>query len=299
MRIPLNKGHVRRKPLLLLLLIIPASLAAVGALTWRQPPDFPFNPEKTWKADFPEEATVAQIASEAKEPYIVHAQIGKGEITIVGVHHTRNPKDPSLAKVVKAWKDAKPAVAFVEGRPSGPLAAINPVAKFGEDGLVAKLARSDYVPTLTWHLRQEDIAPALLKRFKPRQVALFMIGSKYFADFRFGKPSDPDSVLTDLIGSHSDLTLKDEIKTVADYDRIWKQDFPGAKDWRYTSDQYGLPGYLEEIALYSRQIRDIHLINLALGRARDGERVFAICGMNHATRIKPMLDEIVRNNSWN
>lgn len=287
-----------RRKLLLLLLIIPVGMGIVGSLTWRKPPDFPFDPKPTWKAAFPEETHVAQIASEANEPYIVRAKFGQGEITIVGAHHTRDPQDPNLAKIESAWNTAKPSVALVEGRPSGPLAAINPVAKFGEAGLVAKLARADSIPTLTWHLRQEDLGQALLEKYTPRQVALFMIGSKYFADLRFGKPSDPNAALQGLIESRSVPAIKREIRSVADYDRIWKQDFPGAQHWRDTSDQYGLPGYLEEVALLSRQVRDTHLITLALTYAKKGERVFVICGMNHATRIKPMIDEIVANGSW-
>lgn len=287
-----------KRKLWLLLALPPVVLGGLGALSWRKPPELPYESSLSWKASFPNEAAVAKIASDASEPYVVRATIGKGEITIVGAHHIRDPKDPSLAKIEEAWRQAKPTVAFVEGKPSGFLAAINPVGKFGEAGFVAGLARGAGVPTFTWHVPQHDMGEALLKSYAAKQVAMFMMGNKYFADLRFGKPSDPDSVMAELIRTKATDAVEDEVQSVADYDRIWKEDFPTAKDWRETSDQFGLPGYLEKIALSSRQIRDRHLLNLAIGRAREGERVFAICGMNHATRIEPMLAEIVRNGSW-
>ena len=52
------------------------------------------------------------------------------------------------------------------------------------------------------------------------------------------------------------------ISSVAQIDAIWKRDFPDEADWRDTSDQFGLPGYLAEIAARLNQARRITSYNV-------------------------------------
>lgn len=269
------------------------SLASVAALSWRKPEPLPTDLKLPDGLKFPPEDWVGREADKVETPYQVRVPLGRGQIVVLGAHHTKNPSDPQLASIEAAWMQARPTVALVEGRPSGPLAAIQPVQKFGEGGLVARLARQDGVPTRTWNLPDDVMVRELARKFPKREVAVFFIGNKYFSELRFGKPSDPDQVMLEQIQKRGGYPeISGEISTVADLDRIWAEDFPGKPSWRDTTDEYGLPGYLEEIALAARQLRDVHLISNCVRLASEGERVFAICGLHHAVRIAPMLKKL-------
>lgn len=280
-------------------LVMAAGLGVTASLSWRKPAEISFEPSTGWQASFPDERAVSTIASDAKQPYVIQAKFGKGRLVIIGMHHTKSPGDPELRVLEQHWQEAKPSVAIVEGKPSGVFAAINPVAKFGEPGLIVALARRASVPTFTWHVPEQQLIAELLKSYTAKQVAIFTVGSKYFSDLRFGKPDNSDAILSGLIKTRGQNPgIQGQIDSVQKFDTLWKQEFPGAKDWRDTSDEFGLPGYLEDVANTSRRIRDIHLLNISLRLVAKGETVFAVCGMNHATRLKPMIDEITANGSW-
>lgn len=73
-----------------------------------------------------------------------------------------------------------------------------------------------------------------------------------------------------------------------------KPNFQKEKDWRDTSDQYGLPQQLEQIAVVSRHIRDCHLLESIQALIRKDERVLAGVGQSHAIRIEPALVHLTK-----
>jgi len=82
------------------------------------------------------------------------------------------------------------------------------------------------------------------------------------------------------------------ISSVAGIDAIWRRDFPNEADWRDTSDQFGLPGYLSAIAACANRARDEHLAQVIVDLSAQGERVFAIAGSSHAVKLEPVLDGV-------
>lgn len=284
---------MRRRTVIMIALLVPAgAIGFVAKFSWIKPPSYPTSSEKLWRGEFPDESDVKKRMDTAPAPLVLSASYGKGVITIVGVHHTRDPKDPQIVALETEWAKAKPTVAFVEGKASGPLSGLNTISKHGEAGWLVAKARASGARYFTWDVPREALVAEIRKHFTAEQTALAIIGNKYFSDFRFGKPSDPDGMLAGLIAERGGYPeLEGKVQSVADYDRLWIELLPRAKDWRDTSDEYGLPGFIEDIALHTRRMRDSHLLNMAVQEAEKGGRVFAVAGHTHAVRLEPIFRE--------
>lgn len=242
-----------------------------------------------------------EVLSTHPRPYVIERAMGgaaanrSGRVVVFGAEHTKDPHHPQLMRLREQWERLRPTVALVEGRPSGPLAALwDPVMQFGESGLVVSLAQKasweggcsiySWEPDREWEVR------TMLAKFPRERVALFYILRPYVSDLRHGKPANPDAVLEATRAKRSKWPeLAGAIDSVAAVDAIWKRDFAGLPDWRDTSDAYGWPGYLQEISEVSRDLRTANLAAAALELAGRGERVFVVCGSSHAVRAEPAL----------
>ena len=231
-------------------------------------------------------------------PYIVEIETQNGgTILLYGSEHTQSPNDPQVADIQERWNDFQPTVALVEGRLGFFVQGFqNPVEEYGETGWAFWLARKDNVPAYTWEAPREREIQYALEEYPKEQVALFYILRPYFSNFRFGKPDDPDAVAAGYIRERSDYPgIENTISSVDEIDIIWQRDFPDEADWRNTSDQFGLPGYLGEIANRSGEARDEHFVRVLIDLVQKGERVFAIAGSSHSVKLQPALQAAFPN----
>ena len=250
----------------------------VYMLAWKSPDYFVakttsksvYLPFKDYKADH-------------KKPYIVERK----NLVIFGAEHTRNRKDAQVRLITDRWERLQPTVALVEGRLGFLLPMfMNPVEKLGEGGHVKELANRDNVPLYNWDLSKEELAKRMQQKFSKEQIALSQTLNPYFSNMRFGKPSNPESFVEPYLKRAANAGMENEIKSVADVDRLWKKYFP-TTDWRNVSDEYGLPGYLGEMMIYSNDLRNQQLISAVKELTTQGERVFVICGSSHAVCVEP------------
>lgn len=157
-------------------------------------------------------------------------------------------------------------------------------------GWVFYLSRKDKVPTYTWEAPLEREIQYVLEKYPKEYVALFYTLRPYFSNLRYGRPGNPDIVVADYIKERSDYPgIENVISSVEEIDAIWQRDFPNEIDWRDTSDQFGLPGYLGTIASRSNEARDEHFVRVIIDLVRKGERVFAIAGSSHAVKLEQAL----------
>jgi hypothetical protein len=130
----------------------------------------------------------------------------------------------------------------------------------------------------------------LLEASESRRVALFLVLTPYFSNFRHGKPDDPNAAAAKYIRKRLAGTgLEAQITSVGDIDALWRRDFAGLPDWRDTSDAHGMPGYLGELAERFNAYRDEHFARVVIHLARRGERVFAVAGSSHAVKLEPAV----------
>ena len=225
-------------------------------------------------------------------PYIVEidAQNG-GALLLYGSEHTQNPKNPQIADIQERWTNFRPTVALVESRLGFFVQGLqNPIEEYGEMGWVFSLAKKDKVSVYTWEVPREREIQYVLNQYPKEQVTLFYILRPYFSNFRYDKPDDPDTVAAGYIRERGDYPgIENTISSVEEIDMIWERDFPDEADWRDTSDQFGLPGYLGEIANSSNEARDEHFTRVIIDLVQKGERVFAIAGSSHAVKLEPAL----------
>lgn len=222
-------------------------------------------------------------------PYYYEEVVNEGSVLIMGVTHTVNPADSQLVILEKEWDRFRPTVLLLEGRLGFLLKPFQDAVKeYGEGGKAKGLAHRDGVTFYTWEPDRETEIKEMVRKFGAEKTALFYSLRPYFSSMRHGKPSDPDRVMEENISSRTDYDLlRGKIKSVADVDRIWKRDYPGEKNWRDYSDEYGWPaGYFTDMALYSNLIRDIHMLNIIDELTEKGEKVFVTMGMSHAIRIQ-------------
>jgi hypothetical protein len=224
-----------------------------------------------------------QVANHAR-PFIIQ----KSNLVLFGTSHTRDPKNKEIPMIEEKWQELKPTIALVEGRLGFLLPGLmNPVKTLGEGGKVKALAAKSGIPVYNWDLSKESLAASLLKRFTAEQIALAQILNPYFGHLRFGKPASPDNFIEEYIKRAAYVGLQDSIKTVTDIDRLWKKHFPYEKDWRDTSDEYALPGYLNEMMAASNDLRNQYLVTVVKELQAKGERVFVTCGSSHAVCVAP------------
>lgn len=225
-------------------------------------------------------------------PYIYRLGNGKGEVYVLGIDHTKDPGDAQIDNIEKAWEKFHPDVLLVEGRLGFLFSGLqDPVKVHGEGGKAVSLARRDDVEIFTWEPQKQDEVEMMLKRFPPKQIAMFYSLRPYLSNFRFGKPEDPEAQLQSYIDSRTDYNgIRGEISSVSEIDSIWAADFPQEKDWRDSTDEYGWPdGYLADMAAYSNELRNIHMVNAILEMVEKGKKVFITMGSSHAFRIEQTL----------
>ena len=127
---------------------------------------------------------------------------------------------------------------------------------------------------------------------------MFYILRPYFSNLRFGKPVNPDEYVKSFIEKRTEHPqLQNTIKSVGDIDAIWNREFRGndkkgnpIKDWRETSDEYGLPLWLGDISAESDYVRNEYLACLIVTLVKQGKRVFVIGGSSHPVCIERTLN---------
>lgn len=212
-------------------------------------------------------------------------------VHVFGAEHTKDPRDAQIDAITADWRGFRPTVALVESRLGFLFRwTSDPVEKFGESGKVADLAQEEGIPYYTWEPPVEEEVAWVRKEFTKEHTALFYILRPYFGARRNGPVTEPDNAVAGTISRRTKWKgLEGSISSVAQIDSLWRADFPGMKDWRDTDDRYGWPGVLNSIAARSNAFRDEHLVRVIIHLARNGERVFVVCGSSHAVKIEEAL----------
>lgn len=259
--------------------------------TWRSPPYY----ADYGKIDLPTPILTAEQYTEVSgthaRPYVVHLETDNGALLLYGASHTKNPDDPQISDLRKRWAAFRPSAVLVEGRLGFLVEGFSdPVRTYGESGLVFGMARKQGVKAFTWEPPIERELEQVLAMHPKERVALFYILRPYFSNLRHGKPADPESVVEEYRRKRTQWPgLQNTFASVAEIDATWQRDFAGMKDWRDTSDEYGLPGYLHEVWKTSNAARDEHFARVIIDLMRKNERVFAVCGSSHAVKLEPAL----------
>jgi hypothetical protein len=274
------------------ILAITALLAFASSLFWRSPDYYTDYGTIELTTPILTSEEYGALVDTHPRPYIVELETqNDGALLLYGSEHTQDPNDPQIADIQTRWDNFHPTVTLVESHLGFFVQGFqNPVEEYGEMGWAFSLARKDRVPVYTWEAPRELEIQFVLERYPVEQVALFYTLRPYFGNFRFGKPVDPDAVIADYIKERSNYPgIENAITSVEQIDAIWQRGFPNEADWRDTSDQFGLPGYMGEIASRSGEVRDEHFVRVIIDLVQKGERVFAIAGSSHAVKLEPAL----------
>jgi len=216
-------------------------------------------------------------------PYIIRSN---NQYCIFGAQHTRDPENTEIKIIEKEWNDLKPTIALVEGRLGFLLPGLmDPVKTLGEGGKVKALAGKNDIPVYNWDLPKEMLAKQLLKKFTAEQIALAQILNPYFSELRFGKPASPEKFIEEFMYRAKYVGQENNLRTAADIDNAWKKYFPTGPDWKNVNDQEGLPGFLNDMAAFSNDLRNQQLVLVIKELVSKGEKVFAICGSSHAACV--------------
>jgi hypothetical protein len=261
-------------------------VAGIAALAWRSPP-FYDAPVVALPVPIMTSEQYDSVSEIHPRPYVVTIENGRGSLVLFGAAHTRDAADPQLDSLRALWAAVRPTVALVEGRLGFLLPGfMDPVAAYGEMGAVAALARADGLPIYTWEPRREWEIARMLESFPAQRVALFYVLRPYFSQVRFGRPADPEGFVEEYRRKRTRYPgLEGTLPGIGTIDSVWARDFPRERDWRETSDEYGLPGYLADLSARSNGLRDDHLAAVIAALVNRGERVFAVAGSSHAVKL--------------
>ncbi len=266
-------------------------LAFLAASTWRSPPFYTDFTPRALAAPIMTMAEYGEVFREHPRPYVVSVESDGGALLLYGATHTRDPDDPQIADIGRRWRTFRPTVALVEGQLGFLVPAfMDPVRRFGEAGAVNALARGDGIPVYSWEPPREVEIARVLEEFPAQRAALFYVLRPYFSTLRHGRPDDPDAFVEAYRRKRTRYPgLENALGSVEEIDAIWRRDFAGLPDWRETSDEHGLPGYLGELSARSNALRDEHLVHVMVDLVDRGARVFAVAGSSHGVKVEAAL----------
>ena len=297
-----------KKVFLGIFLLVLAAVIFLFYFAWRSPAFYEGTADCKFAVPPLTMAEYDSVSQNHPRPFIIDIDASKkdpkwGKVLFYGAAHTRDPKDQQIADIEKRWDSFDPTVCLVEGRLGFLVPGLmDPVEEYGETGFVYKLSRRDGVEAFTWEHPLDNEITAVLKKFKPEQTAMFYILRPYFSNIRFGKPENPDEYIKAFIEKRTQHPqLQNTIKTVGDIDAIWNREFRGndkndkpIKDWRETSDEYGLPLWLGDVSAESNFVRNEYLACLIVSLVKQGKRVFVIGGSSHPVCIERTLNSELR-----
>lgn len=265
------------------LVIVIALLGTVFMIAWKSPKYYTLT-NAAVKSDSITPFANYHLIADHPRPYIIE---GKNYV-IIGATHTRDPLHAEIKTIEAKWKTLNPTIALVEGRLGFLLPGVmDPVKELGEGGKVAALAKDKGIPLYNWDLSKETLAAQLQEKFSPEQIALYQILNPYFSQLRFGKPASPETAIEEYLPRAKYVRQEANFKTTADVDRVWKTHFPNGPDWRVTSDETTLPGYLNDIMATTNDLRNRQLVAVVKELTTRQERVFLISGSSHAACVAP------------
>lgn len=270
--------------MLIAIVVLISTLAGIYLIAWKSPPYYIVE-------DTSEVFSDSMISFKDYDLIIDHPRpliISNSNLVIFGAEHSRDPHHPQIKLIEDEWNKLKPTVTLVEGRLDFLLPGLmDPVENLGEGGYVKYLSQRDDLDIFNWDLSKEQLAKELLRKFEPEQIALAQILNPYFGQLRHGKPSSPEEYISEYYKRAEYVNQQDNFKTVIDIDKYWKKYFPEGPDWRDVDDSYGLPGYLDEMMIFTNDLRNIQLTRVVKELLKKGEKVFLICGSSHAACVEP------------
>jgi hypothetical protein len=261
-------------------------MVVVYLVVWKSPPYY----EVSMKYDSKDSVIpFKNYSTDHASPFIISSD----KYVIFGAEHTRDCNHKEIEMIENEWNRLKPTIALVEGRLGFLLPGfMDPVENLGEGGKVKALAHRKGIPVLNWDLSKEVLAIELQSKFSPEQIALAQILNPYFGQVRFDKPESPENFVQEFLKRAKYSGQEKNFATVADVDRVWKKYFAGQKDWRETSDEIALPGYLSEMMSSSNDLRNRQLVAAVKELVKKGERVFVVCGSSHAVCVAPAFQHL-------
>lgn len=233
------------------------------------------------------------IYSKTTFPYRIEINTKSGQLQFLGVEHIYNPENPQFKSIESAWMDFKPDIALVESRTLTAFSSLIDAAKRGEPAFVVTLAKREGAEVRSLEPDFKVEGAALVAAESPERAHLFVTLRNYFSRRRT-QPDIPDAnIQLALALRASEYGISSRIKTVADLDELWSQDFPNHLNWRRVEERVMWPGeqhtYLNHLANVSNQLRDEHWAKTIVTSVRQGKRVFVVGGASHAINLEPVL----------
>lgn len=151
----------------------------------------------------------------------------------------------NIEGLIAKWELLNPDILLVE-RDKGFLlpGLMDPLKKFGIAGKAEEIALKKKVKIFTFSLSDEKIAECLVKKYSPEQISFSIILNSYFEYLSGNNSLMRDNLLKDRINEYRNKGMNGNICSIETIDKIWKRDFPEARNWRDTNH---LPGYAGEI----------------------------------------------------
>lgn len=143
--------------LLLVLLVAVGSFGALlwSGIIWRSPAYYEPATRRVLEVPIMDMKAYDSLGDHAR-PYIYQVQGKGGSVYILGIEHTRDPKDAQLDSIRRIFESYQPDIAFVEGRLGFLFSGLQePVTEHGEGGLTVQLAKKKGYSLLHLGARKE------------------------------------------------------------------------------------------------------------------------------------------------
>lgn len=239
-------------------------------------------------------------------PYTINTKVFDSLIEINGIHHTNNPNEPSLNRLVKRFhsfiKTANNPIVFVEGGVPNvdEMNTENAVRSFGESGLITKIASESGIEIQSPEPSYSDEIDELISLFEPEQIIQFYFSRSLYQWYRNKNRTNLGSAKDYVNRLIEKTVINSRLKSSLpiDYD-ILCENFAkkyGSKP-QDMKDNLAIKKLQQEcssenpVPAASNDIRDKYIFSEIRKAALNGRDVFIAYGSHHAFVLEKMLKE--------
>jgi hypothetical protein len=197
------------------------------------------------------------------------------------------------------WSQVEPELAFNEGGdPPTEASKEEAIRRYGEAGFVRFLAARDRVPVASLDPTKAQLAAVLSPTFGAELVKMSFVLSQV-RHHRLNPIStfEEHMALTFSLLNHTP-GLEGPPRSLTELAQLFESRFPGAGSYRDMPDSWTDPvkeiNVINELSRRTNEERDRFMVQLLVGRVRQGRRVFAVVGETHVVMQEAALRAALR-----
>jgi hypothetical protein len=227
-------------------------------------------------------------------PHVLDLRIGRGRLRLLGLQHTHDPDDVSLAVLYRQVARFDPEMVWVEGGHPTPLETVRAsIGAYGEAGLLVHLARRRRLPVRTLEPWRLDEARVHWPHVGREATKLFFVLRDLVTWHRGHRVVPIEAHAGVLLDNLSRGGVTGMPRRPSDLPAVCRDHLPALDDWRWCPAAWFDPAlpddrWTNETTRRSSAFRDATAVRRLHRATSHGLRVFSVLGYSHTVMQAPV-----------